>query len=47
MSADDGIHATGDHNNIGRVEQNTSKPAQGGHSEQMAWNDNSRCNGPP
>jgi hypothetical protein len=41
-SANGGIHATRDHNNITSVLQNTEKSTQD-HSEQKAWNADMQC----
>jgi hypothetical protein len=47
-SADSGIHATRDHNNIRSVLRNTKKKKTAqGHSEQKAWNADTRCSAPP
>jgi hypothetical protein len=44
-SADGGIHATRDHNNIRTILQNTKKTVLS-HSEQKTWNADIRCNAP-
>jgi hypothetical protein len=46
MSANCGIHATRNHNNVSPTLRNNKKTAQG-HSEQRAWNADIRWSAPP